>query len=94
MKYGENEIKLIKMKDSFDLPVVFNNKELVFPGRLLNYGYSSKIEIDIDGTKVLFEPDEERNWRALISYEDVQANKKLNLELLKAVAGAIEDITK
>ena len=78
----------------FELPVIFNNKEFVFPGKFLDYGYSSKIEIDIEGTKVLFEPDEERNWRALISFEDHQANKKLNLELLKAIAEAVDAVTK
>jgi len=83
-----------EMEDNFEIPVTFNNKQLSFPGRLLNYGYSTKIEIDIEGTKVLFEPDEERNWRALISYEDVQANKKLDPALLKAIAGAIEELIK
>ena len=78
----------------FELPVIFNNKELMFPGKFLDYGYSSKIEMEIEGTKVLFEPDEERNWRALISLEDVQANKKLDRELLNAISEAIDAITK
>ncbi len=78
----------------FELPVIYNNKELVFPGKFLDYGYSSKIEMDIEGTKVLFEPDEERNWRALISFEDMQANKKLDQDLLKLIASAINAVTK
>jgi hypothetical protein len=78
----------------FELTVLFNTQELVFPGKFLDYGYSSKIEMDIEGTKVLFEPDEERNWRALISFEDLLANKKLDKELLKAIAEAIDTITK
>ena len=82
------------MEDSFDIPVIFKNVELAFPARLLNYGYSSKLEVEVEGTKVLFEPDEERNWRAMISYEDGQANKKLDANLLKAIAEAIEEITK
>lgn len=64
------------MEEEFELPVVFNNKELNFSTKLLNYGWIYKLEVDIEGTKVLFEPDEEKNWRALISYEDVQANKR------------------
>jgi hypothetical protein len=72
----------------FELPVLFNAKEWLFPGRFLDYGYSSKIEMDIERTKVLFEPDEERKWWALISFEDVQANKKLNVDLLKAIFDA------
>jgi hypothetical protein len=82
------------MDDSFELLVTYNNKELHFPARLLQYGYTAKLEVDIERTKVLFEPDEERNWRAVISYEDVQANKKLNAKLLKAIAESIETLTK
>lgn len=82
------------MEDEFELPVFFNKEQLHFTTRLLNYGYSYKLEVDIEGTHVLFEPDEERNWRALISYEDVQANKKLNTDLLQAVASAIEEVLK
>ena len=82
------------MEDEFELPVNFNGKNLTFPAKLLNYGYTVKLEVDIEDTKVLFEPDEERNWRALISFEDLQANKKLNPELLKVIAQVIETITK
>lgn len=82
------------MEEEFELPVVFNNKEQSFTTRLLNYGNSYKLEVDVEGTKVLFEPDEERNWRALISYEDVQNNKKINAELLQAIALAIEEVLK
>ena len=73
------------MEENFILPVTFNDDEIELPARLLAYGYSFKIEVDINDTKVQFERDEERNWRALISYEKVQANRKLNEELLKAV---------
>ena len=82
------------MDEQFELPVFFNNAELSFPTRLLNYGYSYKLEVDMDGTKLLFEPDEERNWRALIAYEELDANKKLSVDLLKAVASSIEEIMK
>lgn len=78
----------------FELPVLLNDKELLFPGKFLDYGYSSKIEIDVEGTKLVFEPDEERNWRAVISLEDVQANKKINRDLVEAVAEAIDRVMK
>jgi hypothetical protein len=82
------------MDEEFELPVSFNNKTLNFTARLLYYGYSSKLEVDIDGSQVLFEPDEERNWRALIAYEELNANKKISAELLKAIACSIEEILK
>ena len=82
------------MDDSFELTVLYKEKEIVFPVKLLNYGYSYKLEVDIDETKVLFEPDEERNWRALISYEDMQANKHLQTDLLNAIALALDEAFK
>lgn len=82
------------MEDEFMLPVTFNGKEMEFPARLLNYGYTFKLEVKIEETKVLFELDEERNWRALISLEELQNNKILNSDLLKAIAEVIKAITK
>ena len=82
------------MEEEFQLPVSVNNKELRFPARLLNYGYSYKLEVTIDDTKLLFERDEERNWRALISYEDIMADKKINVDLVKAIALSIEEVLK
>ncbi len=82
------------MDDNFEIPVVFNHKELRFPCRLLQYGFTVKLEVTIEEAKVLFERDEERNWRALLSYEDIRANKKLDPGLLKEIAQAIEAFTK
>ncbi len=82
------------MEEGFELPVIFNNTPLNFPARLLNYGYSYKLEVEIEGIKVLFEPDEERNWRALLSEQDLNANKKISIALLKAIASSIEEIVK
>jgi hypothetical protein len=54
------------MNDEFYIPVSFEGRDYNFPARLLNYGYAIKLEVDIEGTTILFEHDEERNWRALI----------------------------
>ncbi|MDZ4794956.1 MAG: hypothetical protein SGI83_11810 [Bacteroidota bacterium] len=82
------------MENEYMLPVIFNGKESEFPAKLLIYGFTSKMQVEIDGTKVFFELDDERNWRALISYDDALANKKISSYLLRAVAEAIEKITK
>lgn len=82
------------MEDHVELPVTYNNQQLNFPARLLNYGYSYKLEVNIDGAKLLFEPDEERNWRALITYEDLNADSKINVDLLKAIVSSIEQMMK
>ena len=82
------------MNDEFYIPVSFEGRDYNFPARLLNYGYAIKLEVDIEGNTILFEHDEERNWRALIPFDEIPVAKKTNVELLKAVAEAIEEITK
>jgi hypothetical protein len=82
------------MVEDFKIPVLYNNQRLNFPAQLLRYAYSYKIEVDVEGTKIFFEPDEERNWRALVGYEEVEVNRNLNGELLKAIATSIEEIVK
>jgi hypothetical protein len=82
------------MDEGFEIPVVYKNQAMNFPAQLLRYGYSYKIEVDIQGSKISFEPDEERNWRALVAYEEVEKNKNLDKELLKAISESIEEILK
>jgi hypothetical protein len=82
------------MNDSTLLPVNYNNKTYQFPIRIVNFGYVAKIEIEIDETKVLFERDDEHNWRAGLSYEDTQAGKKIDGGLLQAIAEVIEQVMK
>lgn len=82
------------MNDTFDLPVSFKGETYFFSSRLLQLGYTHKFVVDVNGQPVYFEPDEERNYRAIIETADIKSNKDLNLELLKAVAHAIEAITK
>jgi hypothetical protein len=80
--------------DEFELALKFKGKDMLLPARLMNYTTTYKLEVEIDGTKVLFEPDEERNWRAMISYEDAQANKKLDTALLELIAKELDAILK
>jgi len=80
------------MDEEFLLPVTCNGKEFEFPVRLLKYGYTFTLELDIEGTKIIYERDEERNWRAVMPYGEIAVNKKINADLLKATSKAIEAI--
>ena len=81
------------MSKSFDLPVWYHGKELFFPAELMQIGYTHKIKVNINETDVLFEPDEERNWRAQ-SIGDIDKNKKITTGLLQAIVHSLEEITK
>ncbi len=81
------------MNDSFDLPVTYEGKGLLFLAKLLLLGYTCKFAVDVNGTKVLYEPDEERNYRAIVEPIKLE-DRKIDVGLLKAIAGAIELIVK
>jgi hypothetical protein len=80
------------MNDPFDLPVLYNNKEILLPAQLHQYGYSFKIEVGVNGTPVFFERDEDRNWRALIDPSTNELNGSLTLELLQAISTSIQKL--
>jgi hypothetical protein len=81
------------MDEPFDLPVTYKGEEILFPARLLQMGYVHKFEVDVYGNIVYFEWDEERNIRALVDPVLVD-NNQISLDLLKAIAEAIEVLVK
>ena len=49
------------MDEEFEIPVVYNNQPYYLKERLLQVGsYTHKIQVNVNGTEVLFEPDEEK----------------------------------
>lgn len=80
------------MEDSFLLDVDFKGKTYEFEGQLVLQGYLHKIQIDIDGVIVTFEPDEERNYRAVAV--DQNEDVKINKALIGAVANRLESLLK
>ena len=82
------------MDNSFELPVSYKGKELLFPGQLHLYGYTQKIEIIVNGLSLFFERDEEGNWRAIVDPSEVEKNRSINEELIRAVIHSIEEVLK
>ena len=82
------------MEEQFDIPVVYKGEELLFKGELLAFLYSYKIQVGVNGNFVLFEPDDERNLRAMINPENFNEGNKIDVELLKCIGKAIEEILK
>jgi hypothetical protein len=79
------------MNDPFNLLVSYKGTEMEFPAQLLQLGYLHKFQVDINGQMVLFEPDEERNYRAFVAPEDLD-KMKVDKELLKAIAEALSSL--
>ena len=78
------------MDNAFEIPLTYKGKELNLPARLLVQGYVYKIEVVIDETKVLYEKDDEGQWRALIEGDDVPHHKSPDLALLQDIATTLD----
>ena len=78
------------MFDTFGLPVEYKNETLMLPAQLAHSGYSHAFKVELNGQEVLFEPDEEGSYRALVKPEEL--NESLKVDLLEAVAAAIEKV--
>ena len=80
------------MEEPFLLDVNYLGETLDFEGQLHLSGYQHKIEIIVNDISVFFEPDEERNYRALVSMEQMADNKHLNPGLLRAIAQRLDSL--
>jgi hypothetical protein len=74
--------------ETFSLDILHNGKQHTIHGSLLQLGYTHKIYLDVEGVEVVLEPDEERNYRAVVTPELAD---KVNKEL---IAFVIEEIQK
>ena len=82
------------MDEGFELPVSYKGKALQLPAQLVSFGWTHRIVVDVYGSVVSYERDEEGLWRALVSMQDLEANKHIDVELLKAIADAIKEVLK
>lgn len=80
------------MENTFDIPVIYKGKELLFTGQLLHLGYIHKIAIDVNGEQILLEKDDEGNYRAVLA--NIESESKLDKELVKAIVESFELILK
>ncbi len=80
------------MPDSFELPVWYKGKELMLPAELQAWSTSHRIIVTIEDFSFTFEPDEERNYRAIVSMEERPKAENIDQELLKVVAETLHDL--
>lgn len=78
------------MDEPFVITVNYKGVEREFEARLQVFGYSHRFHVAVDGTEVLFERDEEGNYRALLQPE--HTGKMPDTGLLQSIAEAIERI--
>jgi hypothetical protein len=82
------------MEEQFELPVECKGQELMLKASLLVTGYTHKFNVDVNGQNIIFEPDDEGSYRAVIPYDDIDNNSSVDKELIKLIATTIEKIFK
>lgn len=73
------------MEEPLTLPVDYNGEELELEMKIQG-GYVPRAEITIDGTAVIFEPDNDGRYRAI----QADQSKKIDVGLLQAIAAQLE----
>jgi hypothetical protein len=81
------------MDDLTTIPVTYLGKELEFDAKFYPYGFIHRIELELDGVTVFFEPDEERNYRAVVAPEHSDKSHKLDTGLLAVIAAQLKAAT-
>jgi len=82
------------MDESFSIVLTYQGVEYNFETKLIATGYAHKFHVLINGWEVIYEPDEERNYRAIINqtgHAEVKAID-IDIELIKAVGAKIESL--
>ena len=77
------------MPEHFLLSVMYKEQEWQFESELRVFGYTHKIAVNVNGTEIIFEPDEERNYRAVLPEPDLR-KPKLDPKLIKTIAEELE----
>jgi hypothetical protein len=78
--------------DELLLPLTYQGEEVELPVKMYAYGYTFRVEVMIGEITVIFEPDEEGSYRALVHPEQVEKNKMPSRELLQAIVEALEKL--
>jgi hypothetical protein len=80
------------MSDTFELPVEYKGKEMLLPAELLRMGFTHKIRVTVTDTDILFEPDEERNYRAVVAETDRDKIASLPTDLLQLICQTLDEL--
>ncbi len=78
------------MEESFIVEVEIEGKEYCFEGRLVTVGYTHKFLVLINSLEVSYEPDEERNYRAILNEADQGKVTGSDIALIRAVGDKIQ----
>ncbi len=74
----------------FELPVVYNGEELEYKARAVMSGYSYRFYVIVNDEELVFEKDDEQNYRVL---SERGADMQVKPALLEAIIHSLRQIT-
>ena len=77
--------------DTLEIPVAYKNEELSFKARVVRFGYINHVIVDLGGTQITIERDEEGNYRALGDSEKMESSR-VDVNLIEAVVKVLESL--
>ena len=80
------------MDDPFFILVNYDNKEYSFELKLLKVGNVHKFYVIINEIEVIYEPDAEHIYRAILSGANKEAFKNTDIQIIKLVGAKIQSI--
>jgi hypothetical protein len=75
---------------NFEITVTHNGKTTAFPGKLQQWGYGHKIEVSAGVHTLVFEPDEEGEYRVLIPDTDMLPDRALVKAIAESITAALK----
>ena len=77
------------MDNKFEIEISYNSKHYIFPAELVATTYSYKVIVTVNGNNISFEPDEERNYRAILGYDNLVNAETIDKYLLQEIANQL-----
>jgi len=78
--------------DEFEIPITYKGLDRVFFATVLHLGYTYKIQVEVDGIPVLFEPDENRQFRAVLANPEIDHTRSPDNELIKIISQTLDSL--
>ena len=80
------------MEDGFGIDIEYNGEILSFDVRLATTGYTHNFMVVINTIEVTYEPDEERNYRAIVNAETAHGLKDKDKTLIGLVVAKLDEL--
>ena len=80
------------MDEPFELPITYLGRQLMLKSQLIRSDYVYKFKVGVNGIDIIFEPDEERHYRAMVDSTIADKMRQSDIELLKVISEALQSL--